>query len=88
MLNNEVFTQSRVSMGGQSKCNYDLEFLFCPNLLVTKPVFNSMMDVYCNYMIIGSYGVGKTVSMILFAQLSDFVNQFIFEAASDPVKQQ
>lgn len=39
-----------------------------------------------NYLITGGFGISKTVSIILYIHLSNYVNTFLYLAATDPQK--
>ena len=40
-----------------------------------------MTDLFSNFLVTGGFGISKTVSIVLFIQLSNHVNSYLFKAA-------
>jgi hypothetical protein len=72
-LNDTVYNQTRIK---DAKQVMEGPFIFCPNYLVTRQMFQILSAKGTDQLVMGAYGTSKTVSMILFIQLAAFINQF------------
>lgn len=61
-------------------------FVFFPNALVTKDMFSYLIDMNKNYLVIGSLGSSKTVSVIAFQKLSDYVINYLYNSGDIKLK--
>jgi hypothetical protein len=59
------------------------KFVFCPNLLVTAPMFDYIWNKEISIMTYGGYGISKTIAIVLFHHLSSIVNKYIYRAFSN-----
>lgn len=62
--------------------------IFCPNYLVTPQVFEVLrIDDFAasdsNLLMKGDYGIAKTVSIVLFIHLSNFIHELRYKAKSN-----
>ena len=60
--------------------------IFCPNYSTTKRVFFHLSEPMKNGLIYGSYGISKTIGIIMFSQLVLFKSKFMMEAKDDSKK--
>ena len=60
--------------------------IFCPNYSTTKRIFIHLSDPDGNGLIYGSYGISKTIGLIMFSQLVLFKSKFMMEAKDDSKK--
>nr|BAK00899.1 predicted protein [Hordeum vulgare subsp. vulgare] len=81
VLNFDKFPQYRVMKAREHSGRNKSKFIFCPTYLVTTKMFQGLNNGSLgNLLISGSYGTGKSVSIILFIHLSEYINKF-FKAA-------
>ncbi len=79
-----LFKQERVISAKQDHPNKQQQkFIFHPNYIVTPQIFKILRDydihtANTNMLITGNYGIAKTVSIILYFQLSNKIHKFFY----------
>jgi hypothetical protein len=64
--------------GHKGREDMSKKFVFCPNLIVTKSMFETLINFSTNTMVYGGFGIGKTAAVFLFNFLSSIVNKFTY----------
>ena len=81
VLNPNVYKQNRI-INGTQEGHVLSPFIFYPNYLATHQIF-SILDkphLNTNHLITGGYGISKTISIVLFLHLAQFINKFLIKS--------
>jgi hypothetical protein len=80
-IDENVFDQQRILKAlVQNPQSQKEVFIFCPNRLVTTQMFNSIKNNrHSNALFMGHYGISKSISVMLYAILSNHIAEYKFK---------
>ncbi len=85
MINTNVYDRLKVKNAIQTekyRGGYIIPkpLIFCPTYNTTREMFNILNEPQTKSLIYGTYGIGKTIGIIMFNQLVLFKAKFMMEA--------